>query len=92
MIKGVNKRIVEVTNTNNKYFYKALLFVNTDCADMSDRKIENEANKYLNRMFLSSGQKPGYLRKRRKIKRNVLYSLLFLSIGIAAVVFFALFH
>lgn len=90
MIKGVNKRIVEISNTDNKYFYKALLFVKSDCCDLSDRKIESEANKYLNNIIKKEPVKPGYLRRKRSIKKNVLFTLFVFGVGILSIVILSL--
>ncbi len=42
-MRGINKMIVEINNTDNKYFEKAILFlkpdllnVNTSCAELSE--------------------------------------------------------
>lgn len=47
MLRGVNKQIVEVNNTGNRYFEKAILFVNPQYADISRHKLDVEANKYI---------------------------------------------
>lgn len=87
MLKGVNKRIVEISNTNSKYFYKALLFVKPEYCDLTDKKTEAEANKYLNGIIFNETLiKPGYLRKRkRKIKNNFLFILFVLGVGIISI-------
>ena len=68
MIRGVNKYIIEVTNTENKYFDKAILFLNPDYSQVSQGKIEIEAKKYIK--TVADAKKPtGYLRKRIKKRR-----------------------
>lgn len=47
MIKGVNKQIVEIKCTNNEYFDRALLFVNSSCDMFSEADIRALAGKYL---------------------------------------------
>lgn len=92
MIKGVNKRIVEISDTNNRYFYKALLFVNAEMRDISNRKIEEEANKYLNSIIYKEKFRPGYLRKRKKLKKKVLFMLFILGIGVLSLLVLNIFH
>ena len=47
MIKGVNKRVVEIICTNNEYFEKAVLYVKSDKSDVSSAKLENEARIFM---------------------------------------------
>jgi len=71
MIRGVNKYIIEVTNTENKYFDKAILFLNPDYSHASRAKIESEAKKYV---LSVSGKKTskGFLRKRQNRRKLLL--------------------
>lgn len=83
MLKGVNKRIIEISNIENEYFYKALLFVNTKAPYKSDKKLEAEANNYINELICKKRGKilpNGYLRKRKKLKQK-----LFLLLSVFAV-------
>lgn len=48
MLKGVNKRIVEINNTNNVYFEKAILYVRPDTPELSTKQLAKEAEYYLN--------------------------------------------
>lgn len=62
MIKGVNKRIVEITSTEHEYFEKAVLYVRADKSNLPTEKITEEAKEYLERIVpmkkvLSSGNK-----------------------------------
>lgn len=43
MIKGVNKRIVEVSFPESVYFEKAVLFLRTECIGKGSAELENEA-------------------------------------------------
>lgn len=46
MLKGVNKRIIEINNVEGGYFEKILFFVSDDRKD-SDSVLENQAQKYV---------------------------------------------
>ena len=43
MIKGVNHRVVEVSDTGSEYFEKIMFFVSPDYASMSENKIREKA-------------------------------------------------
>ena len=47
MVRGVNRQIIEINDTGNKYFEKALLFVTPGRGDTSDAKLNYEAKEYL---------------------------------------------
>ena len=47
MVKGVNKQIVEISNTENEYFERAILFVNPDKLSTGGKRLENEANQFV---------------------------------------------
>ena len=43
MIKGVNRRIVEITGMKNDYFEKAVLYIRPDKCNTSETRLELEA-------------------------------------------------
>ena len=45
MIKGINKQILEVTNTDSPYFEKIIFFVRPDSQNVSEQKLKSEAEK-----------------------------------------------
>ncbi|MCH5194921.1 MAG: hypothetical protein J1F11_13255 [Oscillospiraceae bacterium] len=47
MIKGVNKRVVEIICTDNEYFEKAVLYVKTDKPEVSSARLEAEARAFM---------------------------------------------
>ena len=51
LVKGVNKRIVEINNTQNNYFEKAILFVRSEKADSPQKELSDEAYSYLNSLY-----------------------------------------
>ena len=50
MIKGVNRRIVEITSTEHEFFEKAVLYVKADKSCLPAEKITEEAREYLGRI------------------------------------------
>ncbi len=50
MIKGVNKRVVEITSTDHEYFEKAVLYVKADKSGLPAEKLGEEAKEYLGRI------------------------------------------
>lgn len=50
MIKGVNKRIVEINNPQNEYFEKAILYIRPEKHALPPAAISLEAKEYLNRL------------------------------------------
>ena len=47
MIKGVNKQVLEVTNTENPYFEKIIFFVKPEYQNGHAEKLKKEAQLYL---------------------------------------------
>ena len=47
MIKGVNKRVVEIICTDNEFFEKAVLYVKSDKPDVSSSRLEAEARDFM---------------------------------------------
>ena len=45
MIKGVNRQIIEVTDTGSDYFERALLVVRANCTDTDTGMLHEEAKK-----------------------------------------------
>lgn len=73
MIRGINKRIIEVNDTGSELFEKALLFVRSD-SKTDDEGLKKEAEKIVAAYVTpddGSKYRPGYLRyteSRRKLK------------------------
>ncbi len=50
MIKGVNKRVVEITSTDHEFFEKAVLYVRTDKSGIPADIINEEAREYIGKI------------------------------------------
>ena len=82
MVKGVNRKIIEINDTGSKYFERILLFVTPAASQVSTRKLEREAVNILGGISPDLPVKMG-LRSRHKnkmVRRRVL------AISVAAVV------
>ncbi|MBQ8869700.1 MAG: hypothetical protein IJ027_08365 [Oscillospiraceae bacterium] len=47
MIRGVNKQVIEVLNTENEYFEKAILIVSERYVECNRAKFDRKANEYV---------------------------------------------
>ena len=82
MIKGINKRIIEVNDTGSEYFEKVLFIVKDNNADL--RRLKNEADRVVNAYFPKNDFvfKEGYLRKRKNKQKNLILTSVIALIGI----------
>ncbi len=58
MIKGISHQIIEVTDTQNRYYERALLVLKPEYASVSREILEKEAKKLLSKMDTVSSIKP----------------------------------
>ena len=68
MVKGVNKRVIEVNDTGNKYFEKIVFYVTPKYCDLSPIQLK-QATEFLNLGFEPS-VKNIPLRKRRRLRKK----------------------
>ena len=47
MVKGVNKQIIEINDTGNKYFERVLLFVSPGKKDLPSELLQTKAKDYV---------------------------------------------
>ncbi len=78
MLKGTNRRIIEVNRTNSDYFEKAILFVKTDKVGYPTNTLNNEANEFLRNIDKADSKKFS--------KTTFLFIILFFSM-IAVIIF-----
>lgn len=79
MLKGVNKQILEVTNTDNPYFERIIFFVKPEYKNEDRGKLKKEAE-----AFASVIQKPPKARvSKGRILRIISGSVLFTLAGFA---------
>ncbi|MDO4743292.1 MAG: hypothetical protein Q4B04_04580 [bacterium] len=72
MLKGVNKRIIEVCETGNEYFEKVLLFVSPEHSNISESKLVKQAQRYVELIKKSDSLSGLYNQTRKPIPRRQL--------------------
>lgn len=82
MIKGVNKQILEVTNTDSPYFERIIYFVRPESQSLGEQKLHNEAVKLAN-----IKHKPPRTRiSPRQFFASFVYSALGVGAGVATMI------
>ena len=70
MIKGINRQMIEVTDTGSDYFERALLVVRPACSACEDERLREEARRLMQQ---SSGTGGMRLMRRRNRSRRLLF-------------------
>ncbi len=78
MIKGINKQIIEIKCTNNEYFDKILLFVNSEKYNISGEILKDQALKYSENIVRSYSE--------RECKKSIRFQIIALAICFAVFV------
>ena len=78
MVKGVNKTIIEISNTGNKLFNRVILFVSPEYVDKSDKKLTEEAQSLIRKLESMSGEslRSAVKRQRKRKNRIIIFSVL----------------
>lgn len=86
MVKGVNKRVIEVNNTGNKYFEKIVFYVAPEYGNLSLVELK-QATEFLSLGFDGNPPfKKRSLRSRRHLKKiRFICALAILFLGVSAV-------
>jgi len=81
MVKGVNRKIIEINNTGNIYFERAILFVNHNLPDHNLEMLKKKAQDYLSgsEITLPAGTpaNPPQNKKRRLKKQRIRNAVIF---------------
>lgn len=80
MLKGVNKQVLEITETKNGYFEKAIFFVKPEYSGLSEGKLRESAKKEIEKTGKPPKMKIG--RKKDFLKFAICLAASF-GIGIA---------
>jgi hypothetical protein len=72
VIRGVNRRVIEIKKCNSDYFDRAFLVVKDEKSDVDEAVLNSSAQLYLN--MLSGGKK----KPRLSLKRVICYVGMFL--------------
>ena len=89
MIKGVNKRIIEINEYESKMFEKAILFLKPGAQNFNDINIKIEAKKYLQDLEKNKNNIDITRNKRKRllIKNRIVFCILGALISTAFFVF-----
>ncbi len=76
MIKGVNKQVLEINETQNGFFEKAIFFVKPEYIGMGEGMLRESAKKEIE----NTGKPPvrNYRYKNERIKRTVVFAGVFM--------------
>lgn len=83
MIKGINKQVLEILETNNGYFEKALFFIKPEFSGISENKLKELAQAEIKSAIKPPEQK--YKNKTNKLLSFICFAGIFIlgfSIGI----------
>lgn len=75
MLRGTNRSIIEINETDNKYFERALLFVKPEFGDLSPERLTREAKRMIGSITFypmglnrqTSARKRAAIKKRRRV-------------------------
>ncbi len=84
MIKGVNKQVLEIAETQNGFFEKAIFFVKPEYSGMSEGKLRESAKKEIETAGIPPKQQ--YF-KRISLKDSAKLILCFVAGVIAGIIF-----
>lgn len=84
MIKGVNKQVLEITETENGFFEKAIFFVKPEYTGMSEGRLRETAKNEMKGITKPPSNK---FFERKKAATWFFYGALFLSGVVTGVVF-----
>lgn len=93
MLRGVNKNIIEVSDPENKYFEKAILFVRPVCKNKPEEVLNNAAHTFLSTANTTQSLTTVTRTKplKLKIKHFVALNIKYVCMLLAAVSAFILF-
>lgn len=82
MVKGVNKSVIEISDTGNKFFNKVILFVSPEYAEKSDKQLAGEAGALIKQLQSSSREslRKAIIRERKRRRR------IFLGVSVSLIV------
>ncbi len=79
MVKGVNKKIIEINNTENEFFEKIILYVSPKAGAPNSAKVKRAASELVSNLSGDSLKTKGLReileQKRRQKKRITIFSL-----------------
>ena len=74
MIKGVNKKIIEINNPESIYFEKAVFYLRPEVMELPQQVADEEIERYISRLGISSQRRKS---RKRCLAVTISVSLLF---------------
>lgn len=89
MLRGINRSIIEINDTDNRYFEKVLIFVRPEFGSFPEGYLKKEAKKMVGSISTSPvGLKKRIpIRKKIKLKRKRILAGVLLGLAGAAVLY-----
>ena len=88
MLKGVNKQVLEIAETENSFFEKAIFFVKPEYSGMSEGRLRESAHKEMK----NAGKPPiSRAKSSEKIKVAISLSVTFIAGLISGIIFLSCF-
>ena len=84
MVKGVNKSVIEITDTGNKYFSKVLLFVSPEFVNKNSKKLNEQAEEAIKKLRLA-GEEESLRNAVEKIRRRRLKLIIYGITGLLSI-------
>ena len=84
MVKGVNKSVIEISQTGNKHFSKIILYISPEYSEVSSKKLTKEAFKYLKDINISNAYMP--IRRKFRIAQRRRRLMCLLGSAVCAVI------
>ncbi len=78
MIKGINRQVIEINETDGEYFEKVMFFVKPECVNISEGRLRERAN-----AIAESGGRPPATKVHRSRFVKALWLLSSAAIGAA---------
>ncbi len=75
MLRGVNRRIIEINDCQSAYFERAIFILRADAAENSEARLKSEASKLIDGI----GRPPRQKRRRHLVSRGVLWLITAIS-------------
>ncbi|MBE6762076.1 MAG: hypothetical protein E7551_07285 [Ruminococcaceae bacterium] len=79
MLRGTNKSIIEISETENKYFEKAILFVKPEFVNLSPERLSREAKRMIGTLTFSPMGLGRQVTARRRAAQKRRRKILFIS-------------
>ena len=87
MIRGAKKQIIEVLNTENEYFEKAILVVSAEYSELPKLKIDKYAKQYISDINWSQIADEKETRRRESLGKKLVSALKYFAVsGVGALI------